>query len=79
MTAPVAPLPSSEFHTIQFFIMSTDSIEKKNSDERPPKKSEDSSNEAHSSSNPHKSKYIPTIEDLIVPQESDKDFKKSLN
>ncbi|GFW97126.1 protein FAM200A [Trichonephila clavipes] len=53
---------------------STDSTEKKNSDERPPKKSEDSSNKAHSSSNPHKSKYIPTIEDLIIPQESDKDF-----
>ncbi|GFY40164.1 hypothetical protein TNIN_11821 [Trichonephila inaurata madagascariensis] len=38
---------------------STDSIEKKNSDERPPKKSKDSSNKAHSSSNHHKSKYIP--------------------
>ncbi|GFS35850.1 hypothetical protein TNIN_320851, partial [Trichonephila inaurata madagascariensis] len=38
---------------------STDSIEKKNSDESPPKKSEDSPNKAHSSSNHHKSKYIP--------------------
>ncbi|GFS97192.1 uncharacterized protein TNCV_1281701 [Trichonephila clavipes] len=37
---------------------STDSIEKKNSDERP-KKSEASSNKAHFSSNHPKSKYIP--------------------
>ncbi|GFY72066.1 transcriptional adapter 3 [Trichonephila inaurata madagascariensis] len=91
---------------------STDSIENKNSDERLPKKSKDSPNKAHSSSNLHKSKYIPPdphqeipkplkndapsrfwsfvepycaditqdtirfIEDMIVPQESDKEYQE---
>ncbi|GFY72059.1 hypothetical protein TNIN_87291 [Trichonephila inaurata madagascariensis] len=47
---------------------STDSIEKKNSDERPPKKSKDSSNKAHSSSNHHKSKYIPPDPHQEIPK-----------
>ncbi|GFR06454.1 transcriptional adapter 3, partial [Trichonephila clavata] len=47
---------------------STDSIEKKNSDERPPKKSKDSSNKPHSSSNHHKSKYIPPDPHQEIPK-----------
>lgn len=46
---------------------STDSVEKKNSDEKPPKKSKESSSKAHSSSN-HKSKYIPPDPHQEIPK-----------